>query len=470
MTATSSKTSSANTSPSGYSANGAGQQQVGARWVLGFILGAMTIGMIGFVGLIIGLVALGDPAPETISSTIDVSTREYSITGNLTVPAGDVTLRIANEGSLEHNVGIKELGTVSPNVGPGGTVELALGELEPGVYQMFCDIDGHESSGMVNTLTVTGDGVTADAAAAAGGGQGEMDFAAMDRAMTESMLAFPAETEGKGNPILEPTEILSDGTKVFDLTAEIVEWEIEPGRLVEAWTYNGVVPAPQILLDRGDKVQVRVVNNLPLGTDIHWHGVHTPNDQDGVAPYTQDLIEPNGGTFTYEFVVDEDAIGMYHAHNHAQMQVVNGMFGVFRVGENPIPYGQTISGVTIPDEIDLAVDMPMILNDAGTIGLSLNGKSFPGHRAARARPGRLGQRHVLQRGAADPPDAPPPVPAAGVRQGRHPARSAVLGRHARTWPPVSATPCCSRRSMPAPGSGTATSSATSSGTRACSAW
>ena len=57
--------------------------------------------------------------------------------------------------------------------------------------------------------------------------------------------------------------------------------------------------------------------------------------------------------------------------------VVNGMFGTIRIGENPIPYGSTISGVRIPDEIDLALDVPMVLNDAGTIGLSLNGKSFP---------------------------------------------------------------------------------------------
>jgi len=131
------------------------------------------------------------------------------------------------------------------------------------------------------------------------------------------------------------------------------------------------------VLDRGDRVEVRVVNDLPMGTDIHWHGVRTPNDQDGVAPITQELIVPNGGTFTYEFTVEDDAIGMYHAHNHAQMQVVNGMFGAFIVGDNPIPYGQTFSGVTLPDEIDLAISEPMILNDAGTIGLSLNGKSFP---------------------------------------------------------------------------------------------
>ncbi len=351
---------------------------LGTGWILAFILGAMAIGMIGFVALIIFASSASDSGNSVAQTTLDVNLREFSIDGNLVAPAGEVTLVMANTGSMDHNLGVRELGVISPNVGPGGTVQLALGDLAPGTYEVFCSIAGHEASGMVTSLTITGEGEGTPAAGAAGGHDGmDMDYAAMDAAMMESMLAFPAETEGKGNPILEPTEIRADGTKVFDLTAEIVDWEVEPGKFVEAWTYNGVVPAPQILLDRGDDIEVRVVNNLPLGTDIHWHGVHTPNDQDGVAPYTQDLIPPNGGTYTYEFTVVDDAIGMYHAHNHAQIQVVNGMFGVFRVGENPIPYGQTISGVTIPDSIDLAVDMPMILNDAGTIGLSLNGKSFP---------------------------------------------------------------------------------------------
>ncbi len=348
------------------------------RMFLTFVLGAFLIATLGFVGLVLGAMALSDGSDGPIDSTLNLSVQEFSITGDLVAPSGEITLVISNGGSMAHNVAVRELGIVSNNVGSGGTVELFLGDLPPGEYTLFCDIAGHEASGMSTTLTVTASGSgTSQAVAGGHGGDGEMDWAAMDAAMMETMLSFPAATEGLGNPVLEPTEVLADGTKVFDLTAEIVDWEVEPGKIVEAWTYNGVVPAPQFLLDRGDRIQVRVVNNLPLGTDIHWHGVHTPNDQDGVAPYTQDLIEPNGGTFTYEFVVDDDAIGMYHAHNHGQMAVVNGMFGVFRVGENPIPYGKTISGVTIPEDLELAVDMPMILNDAGTIGLSLNGKSFP---------------------------------------------------------------------------------------------
>ena len=314
-------------------------------WRLFF--GLVTVGfgllLLPFVALAAVSIWRGGPAEAPPSTTADVSMTEFAIS-EITVPEGDVNLRISNDGSAEHNLKIEPLGLATPNLGSGEEATLALGNLSAGEYAVFCDIAGHRESGMETVLTVTDDPAEIEAlqaaSADAGHGHGDgLDFTAMDQAMMNSILAFPAETEGLGNPVLEPTEILADGTKVFDLTAEIVDWEVEPGKFVEAWTYNGVVPAPQILLDRGDKVQVRVVNNLPMGTDIHWHGVRTPNDQDGVAPITQDLIEPNGGTFTYEFVADEAAIGMYHAHNHAQVQVIRGMFGAIRIGDNPIPRG-----------------------------------------------------------------------------------------------------------------------------------
>ncbi|MEM9468403.1 MAG: multicopper oxidase domain-containing protein [Actinomycetota bacterium] len=356
-----------------------------ARLMLQLTLGSLLIITAGFAAVAIYAINNDSSGAGPVSSTLDINLEEFSITGDLVAPAGDITLLVHNNGSMDHNLAVRELGLITPNFGSGGTVSLPLGELAPGEYTLFCEIAGHEAAGMVATLTVTANGGS-DVVAGGGGGHGhsagdltDEEWAAMDEAMMQSMLAFPAETEKHGNPILEPTEVLADGTKVFDLTAEIVDWEVEPGVFVEAWTYNGVVPAPQIKLDQGDHIQVRVLNNLPMGTDIHWHGVHTPNDQDGVAPYTQDFIPGNGGTFTYEFTVDTDAIGMYHAHHHGQMQVVNGMFGAITIGDNPIPYGRTISGVTIPDEEEMVigVDTPMVLNDAGTIGLTLNGKSFP---------------------------------------------------------------------------------------------
>ena len=85
-------------------------------------------------------------------------------------------------------------------------------------------------------------------------------------------------------------------------SAQIVQWEFAPGKLVEAWTYNGVVPGPEIRVTEGDKVRVNVSNELPESTAVHWHGLMVPNSQDGVPFITQPPIKP-GEMFTYEFTI-----------------------------------------------------------------------------------------------------------------------------------------------------------------------
>jgi len=165
--------------------------------------------------------------------------------------------------------------------------------------------------------------------------------------------------------------VLADGTKEFDLTAKVVKWEVSPGKLVDAWTYNGVVPAPAIHVRTGDKVRLVLKNELPESTVIHFHGIKVPNSMDGVDPYTQEPIKP-GDTYTYEFTAQGPAVGIYHSHHDAQVQVPNGLFGAFLIDEMPVPKVLADQGYgTIQHHVN------MVLNDAGTIGLSLNGKSFP---------------------------------------------------------------------------------------------
>jgi FtsP/CotA-like multicopper oxidase with cupredoxin domain len=179
-----------------------------------------------------------------------------------------------------------------------------------------------------------------------------------------------------GNQILEP-EILPDGTKKFSLTAAITDWQVAPGKVVKAWTYNGMVPGPWIKMDPGDKVQVELRNELPISTDIHWHGIDVPNDQDGVGGITQPYIEPNT-SFTYEFTVtDQPQLAMYHAHFHGQEAVLNGLFSVAQVGDVELPEPGRYGYFDVPADIEVSQEIPMVLNDAGVIGLSLNGKAFP---------------------------------------------------------------------------------------------
>ncbi|HEY6627775.1 MAG TPA: multicopper oxidase domain-containing protein [Acidimicrobiia bacterium] len=299
-----------------------------------------------------------------------VSLSEFSIDGDLAFAPGSVALHVSNDGSQIHNLTV-EGGTTTPDISAGDSAQLDLDDLTEGTYVVFCSIPGHRDAGMEATLTV-GTGATS----AEGEGQHTAaDWAKMDQMMTDSMLAFPAATEGKGNQLLEPT-VLADGTKEFHLTAAVTKWEVAPGKIVDAWTYNGMVPAPMIRVGVGDRVRVVLDNQLPMGTDIHWHGVKVPNSMDGVSPITQPLVKP-GETFVYEFTATEPAIAMYHAHHHAQMQVPNGLFGTFIVGDIPVPRGQTISGVEIPTELEIAQEIPLVLNDAGVIGLTLNAKSFP---------------------------------------------------------------------------------------------
>ncbi|MFP3882564.1 MAG: multicopper oxidase domain-containing protein [Actinomycetota bacterium] len=308
--------------------------------------------------------------------TANIELAEWSITGDLEVPPGDLTITLSNTGSMVHNL-VFENGPRSVDVDAGETVTMEVDELEPGTYTILCDIPGHQAAGMEARLVVTGmPGEGGGDSEAETEGHGDMSPAEMDQAMVDSMLEFPAETEGIGNQPLEPTEINADGTKVFDLEASVIEWEVAPGEFVDAWAYNGMVPGPWIKLDLGDEVEINVTNNTDLSTDVHWHGVSTPNEMDGVAPYTQDPIAP-GETFTYAFTAEKPAIGMYHAHLHSQISVPNGMFAPFTIGETPIPYGETVSGIEIPEDLEVAQEIPMVLNDAGVIGLSLNGKSFP---------------------------------------------------------------------------------------------
>ncbi len=338
-----------------------------------FIFGALALIAGGFAIAITrdnGSAGAGGVAPAA-ATIVDINMTEFAMAPMMpTVPAGDVTLRLTNTGTIAHNFTLTEGSKGTRDLAPGESETISLKNLKEGDELPFiCTLPGHASSGMKGMIHVVGaDAATDDSGAAT---QTTMSWQQMDQSMEERGLRFVTETKSAfGGARLEPT-VLPDGTKEFDLTAKIVDWEVEPGKTVKAWTYNGLVPGPEIKVDVGDNVRIVLTNELPESTVLHFHGVRVPNSMDGVDPYTQDPIEP-GQTFTYEFVALEPAVGMYHSHHNAQTQVPNGMAGAFLIGDMPIPASLGDQGITT---IDRSVNM--VLNDSGTIGLSLNGKSFP---------------------------------------------------------------------------------------------
>jgi FtsP/CotA-like multicopper oxidase with cupredoxin domain len=182
----------------------------------------------------------------------------------------------------------------------------------------------------------------------------------MDAMHEKGVKAFPARTEGKGGQPLAPR--LVGGVKVFDLTCRTVQWEVEPGRRVEAWTYNGQLPGPEIRVREGDRLRINVRNDLPESTAVHFHGLIVPNDMDGVPFITQPPIKP-GQSFTYEFTVRNAGSHMYHSHHNATDQVGRGLLGAFIVD---------------PPEPQAEYDREYIWISNDTLGgFTINGHGFP---------------------------------------------------------------------------------------------
>lgn len=366
--------------------------------------GALLVGLIALVGLFLAVAAIvvafnrpkGATATTAAAVTGRVELSEFAIKGDLTLPPGDITLSITNTGSQVHNLQVLRVGA-SGDIQPGQVSTLRLGKLQPGHYDIICTIPGHAEAGMKSMLMVDKAAPAPGVASGIGGAAGTtMDYAKMDEDMVNSIKRFPAATQGKGNQLLTPV-VEADGSKLFNLTASIVDWETEPGKTVKAWAYNGQVPGPQIKVNVGDHVKIKLTNNLPVSTDIHSHGISLPNSMDGVAPITQEPIKP-GETFTYDFVAEKPAVGMYHAHMHGDIAVPNGLFGAFLIGEPPLPLGRTIGGVPIAADLKIAQEFPMVLNDAGVIGLTLNGKSFPATEPIVANVGDWIEVHYMNEG------------------------------------------------------------------------
>jgi len=345
------------------------------------MLGMMMIA-VAVSALVLGVVAVvamnGGSSTESASgsSVVQVTLSEFKVVFNPSViTAGDVTFVVTNSGAVDHNFAIPSLNIRTAMLRAGEVAKLEVKGFEVGEVEYLCEVAGHSAAGMTGMLSVVESGGETGMAMSGNPMASTVSWQQMDKMMEDVAMKFPAKTSGTGNTEL-PYTIADDGYKVFTLTAKVIPWEVEAGKFVDGWSYNGLIPGPVMHTNVGDKIRIVLNNELPESTSLHLHGVRVPNAMDGVDPYTQKPIEP-GALFTYEWTALEPSVGMYHSHHNAQVQVPNGLAGAILIGDWKTTAMAAAGGRTHDANKVAEQEVVMVLNDSGTIGLSLNGKSFP---------------------------------------------------------------------------------------------
>src|SRR5205807_2209176 len=98
--------------------------------------------------------------------------------------------------------------------------------------------------------------------------------------------------------VSQPTTIRLHDGDYFDLRIAPVRKNID-GDDLRMLAYNGSIPGPNLHVDQGSEITVRVSNDGDVAATVHWHGLRLENRYDGVPHETQEPI-PVGGTFTYK--------------------------------------------------------------------------------------------------------------------------------------------------------------------------
>jgi suppressor of ftsI len=117
----------------------------------------------------------------------------------------------------------------------------------------------------------------------------------------------------EGEPLREPAVRLA----VDGLLETSLEARSDPDATVGGMTYEGELPGPVLRLRPGDRLKVKLINNLGGAiTNLHVHGLHVSPEGNGDNVF---LHIENGETFDYDYLLPEDhpaGLYWYHPHHH----------------------------------------------------------------------------------------------------------------------------------------------------------
>ncbi|TAA73068.1 multicopper oxidase family protein [Planococcus salinarum] len=141
----------------------------------------------------------------------------------------------------------------------------------------------------------------------------------------------------------------------YEVTAQQGTTEFFEGISTDTYGYNGDLLGPTLMLEEGERVDVKITNDLDEPTTFHWHGLEVPGEIDG-GPHG--IIQP-GDSQIITLEADQPAATLwYHPHVHGTTaeQVFKGLSGMLLIGE------ASGSDSELPDEYGVD-DIPLIFQD-----------------------------------------------------------------------------------------------------------
>ena len=124
----------------------------------------------------------------------------------------------------------------------------------------------------------------------------------------------------------------SEAGSDFVLIAAPLDVELVPGHKTPAWAFGGSAPGTELRVRQGEWLRLRFINQLPVETTIHWHGIRLPLEMDGV-PYVSQLPVKPGEYFDYKFRVPDAGSYWYHPHVSSSEELGRGLVGPLIVEE-----------------------------------------------------------------------------------------------------------------------------------------
>ncbi|MDH5698008.1 MAG: multicopper oxidase domain-containing protein, partial [Nitrosopumilus sp.] len=136
---------------------------------------------------------------------------------------------------------------------------------------------------------------------------------------TETQTIYDVQTQKISELQPQIAEAEEQPVKEYTLIIEQTDIQISDNAVWHAWTYNGTVPAPTLMVKQGDLLRVRVINNHDVTHSFHAHMSDYDPKHDGspvniITGVGAGSMIPPGEEWTYEYNVNTWGTTFFHDH------------------------------------------------------------------------------------------------------------------------------------------------------------